>query len=118
MVATGRLPSNFGTMPDRPLLLYDGDCRFCRWAARVVAALDRKRKLGFLPFDDDQALPFLAQIPEDERYASWHLIRPGGRRLSRGVVGGPADAVYDLIARHRDKLGRLVPDRRGPRRPP
>jgi predicted DCC family thiol-disulfide oxidoreductase YuxK len=105
-------------MPDRPLLLYDGGCRFCRWAARLVAALDWKRKLAFLPFDDAEALPFLAGIPVDERYTSWHLIRTDGRRWSRGVVGGPADAVYTLVASHRDKLGRFVPDRPGPRRPP
>jgi predicted DCC family thiol-disulfide oxidoreductase YuxK len=86
--------------------------------ARAVARLDRNGKLAFLPFGDEEALPFLAQIPENERFASWHLIRPDGRRFSRGIVGGPADAAYDLIARNRDKLGKLVPDRPGPRRWP
>jgi len=71
-----------------------------------------------LPFDDEEARRFLEAIPEEERYANWHLIRPDGRRNSRGVIGGPADAVYALIARHRDTLGKLVPDRPGPRRPP
>ena len=27
--------------PVRPVLLYDGACRFCRFAARAVARLDR-----------------------------------------------------------------------------
>jgi predicted DCC family thiol-disulfide oxidoreductase YuxK len=103
---------------ERPVLLYDGGCRFCRWAARVVASFDRGGKLAFLPFDDEEAGRFLEAIPADERYESWHLIRPDGRRYSRGVVGGPADAVYGLIARHRDKLGKLVPDGPGPRRRP
>lgn len=135
MVAKRRLRSNFQTMPDRPLLLYDGGCRFCRWAARVVASLDRQRQLALLPFED--AASYLAGIPDEERYSSWHLIDPDGRRFTRGqgglvllerlpatrllgraIPGRLADRLYDVIARHRDRLGHLVPDRPGPRRPP
>lgn len=82
----------------------------------------------------------LADLPEDERCASWRLVRPGGppigygrggrelllslrstRPLGRllGVVpDGVLDAAYRLVARNRSQLGRLVPDRAGPRRYP
>jgi predicted DCC family thiol-disulfide oxidoreductase YuxK len=119
----------------RPTLLYDGGCRFCRFAARFVARLDRRRRLALLPFADPEAASLLGAIPEDERHASWRLVFPDGRRASRGrgaidllrllpatrplvplLRPLPLDALYHLIARHRRRLGRLVPDRPGPRR--
>jgi len=33
----------------RPVLLYDGGWRLCRFAARAVVALDRNRRLALLP---------------------------------------------------------------------
>jgi len=39
----------------RPVLLYSGTWRFCRWAARVVARLDRGEGLALLPLADDEA---------------------------------------------------------------
>lgn len=108
--------------------------------ARVAARLDRKGELAFLPQEDREAEPLLAAVPEDERFATWHLAlpdgslhgggsglpallralsitRPGGRLLAR-VPNGALDRVYALIADHRARLGRLVPDRPGPRRYP
>jgi predicted DCC family thiol-disulfide oxidoreductase YuxK len=51
----------------RPVLLYEAGCRFCRWAARVVAALDRAGELAFLPLEADEAGLLLASIPEDSQ---------------------------------------------------
>jgi predicted DCC family thiol-disulfide oxidoreductase YuxK len=123
-------------MRPRPTLLYDGGCRFCRFTARVVARLDRRRRLALLPFADPEASPLLEAIPENDRLASWHLVFPDGRRASRGrgivdllrvfpatrplaplLRPLPLDALYDLISRHRHRLGRLLPDGRPPRRP-
>ncbi|MBA2383233.1 MAG: hypothetical protein H0V68_01010 [Actinobacteria bacterium] len=77
----------------------------------------------------------LALLPEEERFESWHLVRSdgslaGGRRgnlaLLRELAPVPAvpglaravDAVYWRLARNRDRLGKLVPGRPGPRRFP
>jgi predicted DCC family thiol-disulfide oxidoreductase YuxK len=95
----------------KPVLLYDGGCRFCRFVARVVARVDRGR-YAYLPFDDPEAEPLLARLPEASRYASAHLVRPDGS------VWSPSSAPYRLVARNRRLLGRLAPDRPGPRRYP
>ncbi len=67
---------------------------------------------GYLPFDDPDAEPLLMRLPEELRYASAHLFRPDGSLWS------PSSAPYRLVARNRHWLGRLVPDRPGPRRYP
>lgn len=95
----------------RPVLLYDGGCRFCRFAARVAARFDRGR-YAYLPFDDSDAELLLARLPEARRFASAHLIRPDG------PIWSPSSAAYRLVARNRHRLGRLVPNRSGPRRYP
>jgi hypothetical protein len=108
--------------------------------ARVAARLDRSEELAFLSQEDGEAEPLLAALPEDERFATWHLAlpdgslhgrgsglpalllemsptRPAGRLLAR-VPNGALDHGYAVIARVRPWLGRLVPDRPGPRRYP
>ena len=66
----------------------------------------------WLPFDDEAAQPLLAQLPEASRYESAHVVRPDGS------IWSPSSAPYRLVARNRDRLGRLVPDGPGPRRYP
>lgn len=124
----------------RPVLLYDGGCRFCRFAARLVARLDRRGELAFLPLDDPEAAPLLAGVVEEVRLETWRLASPDGSLASRGGgavdlllalrVTRPAgrllarvparrlDRAYEAIARRRRTLGRLVPDGPGPRRFP
>jgi hypothetical protein len=79
--------------------------------ARVAARFDRGR-YAYLPFDDPDAEPLLARLPEAKRFASAHLLRPDGS------VWSPTSAPYRLVARNRHRLGRLVPNRPGPRRYP
>ncbi|HZO49776.1 MAG TPA: DCC1-like thiol-disulfide oxidoreductase family protein [Gaiellaceae bacterium] len=118
------------------MLLYDGDCRLCRLAARVVARLDRRQALGILPFQDLRAAPYLARVPEQERFSSWHLVFPDGRRATRGELGPllalipatrrlvplarrlPLERLYELVSRRRGRLARLLPDGPAPRRAP
>jgi predicted DCC family thiol-disulfide oxidoreductase YuxK len=104
---------------ERPVLLYDASCRFCRFAARAVARLDRHERLAFLPLDDPVADELLAALPAEERLASWRLVRRDGSVAGHGWIRGRLpDAAYDLVARHRGRLGRLVPDGDGPYRYP
>jgi predicted DCC family thiol-disulfide oxidoreductase YuxK len=125
--------------PPRPVLLYDGDCRLCRFAARTVARLDRDGELRLLPLDDAEAAPLLRSVPQAERHATWRLVtgdvtvghgrgavelvrslgltRPAARIL-RAIPPPALDSVYELVARHRSRLGRFVPDGPAPRRYP
>ncbi|MGZ8783258.1 MAG: hypothetical protein ACXWZB_07140 [Gaiellaceae bacterium] len=54
----------------------------------------------------------LARLPEATRHESAHLFHPDGS------VWSPRSAPYRLVARNRQRLGPLVPDRPGPRRYP
>ena len=89
---------------------------------------------------DECALPLLAGIPESERFEAWHLAlpdrrvvgagaggaellcsmaltRPAGRALAR-IPRRALEVAYEGVARHRARLGRVVPDGPGPRRYP
>jgi hypothetical protein len=95
-----------------------------------------------LPLGDEEADRLLASVPEDARGECWWLVlrdgtlvpgdsgggvalfeevrltRPLGRAL-RALRAAPLlDALDKLVARHRGRLGRVVPDGPAPRRYP
>lgn len=125
----------------RPILLYDTGCRLCRFAARIVARLDRRGSLALLGLEDVRADPLLERVSGEERGSSIRLVLPDGRMISAGAAalgvlerlpatrslarsatrldGEPAaEAIYAFVARHRALIGRLVPDGPAPRRYP
>lgn len=88
---------------------------------------------------DESAAPLLAPLPADERFASWHIMLADGSLDGHGTgmvellrsmhftrLAGLLDALpddmldtlYGFVARHRNQLGRLVPNGRAPRRFP
>ncbi len=112
------------------IVLYDGDCGFCRWALSLVLALDRRRRLRSLALQTPAAAALLAELTPEQRMDSWHLIAPDGRRWSAGAAappllrvlpGGAAPAkalaaapalterAYRWVAEHRSLLSRAVP---------
>ena len=115
---------------------------FCRWAARVVATLDRREQLALLPLEDAAADILLASVPQEARDECWWLVlrdgtpipgdggggvalfaeirftRPLGRLLKAFRASALIDAVDKFVARRRGALGRLVPDGPAPRRYP
>jgi len=127
---------------DRPVMLYDGNCRLCRWSARLVDRLDRREEVGLLVLEDAQASRLLAAVPHAARAERWWLVRRDGtivagdggggvelllelsltRRLGRVLekLGASPllDALDQLASRRRGQLGRLVPDGPAPRRFP
>ena len=128
-------------VPDRPLIIYQDSCRFCRAAARFVARLDRGEELALLGYENPVTIPFRAEIPPADFERSWQLLMPDGRRLQSGEAGielmrliprtrrlGRALAslrmtrlvglVYVLVSRNRPLLGHLVRNAPGPHRPP
>jgi hypothetical protein len=72
---------------------------------------DRSR-YAWLAFDDPEAKPLLARIPEASRYENAHVARPDGS------IWSPSNAPYRLVARNRHRLGRFVPGGPGPHRYP
>jgi predicted DCC family thiol-disulfide oxidoreductase YuxK len=125
----------------RPVLLYDKECRFCRWSARLVVRFDARQALAVLPLQDELAEPLLEPMSEGERLSVLRLVESDGRIESGGAatarvlehLGLPGalgraaraprraahlDRFYSLIARHRSELGRIVPDGPAPRRFP
>jgi hypothetical protein len=114
----------------------------CRWAARVVVAVDRREELALLPLADEEAGRLLASVPPEARGECWWLVLPDGSllpgdggggvallaeiRLTRPLGGalravrasGLVDGLDRILARHRGRLGRLVPEGPAPRRYP
>ncbi len=82
---------------DRPTLIYDGECGFCRDAVAIVSRWDRGQQLHFIPFQDQVGISEFA-LPLPALAAAMHLVFPDGR-----VFAG-ADAAPELF--------RLLPGKR------
>jgi predicted DCC family thiol-disulfide oxidoreductase YuxK len=111
-----------------PVLLYDAECGFCRNAVARVLAWDRAGRLRSAPLQGPEADRLLAGLAAEEKMASWHLVIGGqvhsggaaAKPLLRLLPGGPplasvlaafpgtTDRAYRLVARNRDRVGRLV----------
>ena len=113
----------------RAVLLYDGDCGFCRWATDRVLGWDRRGALLALPIQSEEGDRLLDGMTPGRRLSSWHLASPDGRVNSGGAAVAPlarvlplgrpielvarsfpaaTDAAYRLVARHRAGLARLL----------
>ncbi len=112
------------------IVIYDGDCGFCKWLLAGLLAWDRGPRLRPLPLGTPDADALLADLTPAQRAASWHLVAPDGSRLSGGAalpallrelpagappaalfaaIPGPTDRGYRWVAAHRVGLSRLVP---------
>ena len=134
-------PGRYRCSVARPVLLYDAGCRLCRFAARIVARLDRGGDLALLGLDDVAADPLLEDVSGEERGSSIRLVLQDGRLISAGAAAlgvlerlpvtrplartaaqlraqAAAEVIYAVVARNRARLGRLVPDGSAPRRYP
>jgi predicted DCC family thiol-disulfide oxidoreductase YuxK len=109
------------------VLLYDSDCGFCRWSVDKVLAWDRRRRLRPIALQDPEAADLIG--PLDSKMDSWHLVTsdgglhsggaalapllgllPGGRPFGAlfSAFPGVTDRAYRLVARNRDRFGRLL----------
>jgi predicted DCC family thiol-disulfide oxidoreductase YuxK len=111
-------------------VIYDPDCGFCRFSLALLLAWDRRhRRLHPLPLGTAAADRLLADLTEEQRNASWHLIRDDGIRTSAGAALAPAlgllpggraparlfarfpglsERGYRWVAEHRGLLGCFV----------
>jgi predicted DCC family thiol-disulfide oxidoreductase YuxK len=116
----------------RWLVLYDGDCGFCKWLLAGLLRFDRARRLRPVALQRPEAEVLLADLEPAERMESMHLVSPDGTRASAGealpallrlLSGGrlPAavfgrvprltSAGYRWVAAHRVGISRFVPRR-------
>ena len=77
--------------PSKPLLVFDGDCQFCRrWIARWKNATGDA--VDYLPFQDQAVAARFPEIPRQDFEEAVHLILPDGS-VYRG-----AEAVFRSLA--------------------
>jgi len=113
----------------KPLLLYDGECAFCRaWLARWRHVIGER--IEYAPYQE--AAERFHAIPREEFARAVHLVEPGGRHsraaeaVFRALACAPrhgwglwlyrfvpgfaplAEACYAWIARHRPLCERLT----------
>ena len=113
-------------------VLYDEDCGFCRWSADKLRTWDRRDRLTFAAIQSPGGAELLVAVPEAQRLDSMHAVTPDGRVWSSGqavrvILGelpggsilasiaaafpGATDTTYRLVARHRERLGRMLGQR-------
>ncbi len=117
--------------PGKPLLVFDGDCNFCRrWIARWQQAT--RDRIEYLPFQDPRIAESFPELPRERFEQSVQLIETDGSVFSgaeavfrslafvprkrwqlwlyRHVAGVPpaTEAAYRFVARHRDGFSVLT----------
>jgi predicted DCC family thiol-disulfide oxidoreductase YuxK/uncharacterized membrane protein YphA (DoxX/SURF4 family) len=77
--------------PTKPLLVFDGDCHFCRrWIARWQRITGDA--ISYIPFQDESIAAGFPEIPREDFAQAVHLILPDGS-VCRG-----AEAVFRSLA--------------------
>jgi len=111
------------------VVLYDGDCGFCKWSLDKILLWDRGGSLRPVAIQSREGDELLASIEPARRLDSWHLVEPGGRVSSAGAAAEPlarllpagrplavmfhsfprfTDRAYRWVAAHRNELARLL----------
>ena len=75
------------------VIVYDGECRFCRWSVRRIRWLDRRGQFEYLPRQARGAAERFPQLCGSDFNTGLRLIADGGE-----VCVG-ADAVYEIYRR-------------------
>ncbi len=115
-------------MLSQPVLLYDGDCGFCRLWVERLRRWDRKGAIRCVPAQERAAVAGLPPIDDDALDRAMHLVMPDGTVFAGGravpavlqylpgwrwlgglfrLPGAPwvTDMVYSNIAKRRHRLG-------------
>ncbi|HEY3829060.1 MAG TPA: DCC1-like thiol-disulfide oxidoreductase family protein [Solirubrobacteraceae bacterium] len=111
------------------IVLYDGDCGFCKVVLAMLLRWDRARRLNPVTIQSAQGEKLLGGLARQEHLRSWHLLDPEGMLYSGGAGvpivfdalpwGTPiartascfpetTSRVYDWVAKNRALLGRLL----------
>src|SRR4051812_27762119 len=84
----------------RPVVLYDEDCRFCRFVATILARLDHDNVMALLPFCDPRAVELTQSVDLSLRFQALHVV-------TRDDVKSAGDAVL-LIATNLPRFARFA----------
>lgn len=114
---------------DRYVVMFDEDCGFCRWSAKRIGALDRRRRLRFASIQGQDGAELLSGLTPEQRLSSMHVAAPDGHIESAGAalvliagllpgarplarIGSRfptlAERSYRAVADRRSELGRLI----------
>jgi predicted DCC family thiol-disulfide oxidoreductase YuxK len=109
------------------IVLYDGDCGFCKVMLAVLLSWDKAKRLSPVPIQSARGEELLAGVAQQDRLASWHLTGAEGTLYSGGAgipvifaalpFGSPlallasrferaTSRAYEWVAAHRVLLGR------------
>lgn len=118
------------TPPQRPLLLYDGQCAFCRVNVRRAGRIAGRERIEAVDYHAPGALDELPGVTAEDCQGAMHLIETSGR-VSKGAeaiarvlmmrplfswlgrlyyipgVRWVCDRAYGLIARNRHRISKL-----------
>ena len=83
-------PADFPTPADRPdadVVIYDGQCRFCRANVAIFAALDRGRRLAFISLHDESVYDRWPDLTHDQLMREMVIVdRSGRRHVGAGAI--------------------------------
>ena len=85
---TPQLPSP-SEHPDSDVVIYDGQCVFCRSQVERLNRWDGKNRLSFLSLHDDQARHLCPDLSHDQLMEQMYIVTRSGHRY-----GGAAAARY------------------------
>jgi predicted DCC family thiol-disulfide oxidoreductase YuxK len=109
------------------VVLYDGECGFCKVMLAVLLSWEKAHRLDPVPIQSARGDELLTGMAGQDRLASWHLIDAEGTLYSGGAgigvifgalpFGAPlarvasrstraTSRIYDWVAAHRVLLGR------------
>jgi predicted DCC family thiol-disulfide oxidoreductase YuxK len=97
--------TGFPTPDDRPdadVVVYDGQCPFCRRQVERLIWWDCQKRLAYLSLDDDQVATRYPDLKTDALLAQMHIITSEGR-----VVAGAA--AFRYLTRRLRRLWWLMP---------
>jgi predicted DCC family thiol-disulfide oxidoreductase YuxK len=112
------------------VVLWDRDCGFCAFMLSLVLRADTRGVLRPAFIQGPEGSRLLADVPADQRLASWHLVDDAGRRTSggpaltvllrelpvlrplaalTGAQPGLTERAYRWVATHRSLLSKPIP---------
>ena len=88
--------------PAADVVIFDGECRFCRRQVGRLAALDWRGQLAYLPLQDERVAERYGDLSREDLMAQMYVVDRHGRRH------GGADALR-YLSRHLPALWIAAP---------
>jgi len=102
---TAPVPAELPSLPDHPdadVVIFDGDCVFCRGQVERLARWDRAGRLAFVSLHDPIVAKVYPDLTHDQMMEQMYLVDRAGNRH-----GGAA--VFRYLSRKMPRLWLLAP---------